>query len=73
MKGRIGDSTVIRSGLFVDNEIGVAVSGGMGEEMLKTAGSLLVVELMRNGRSPQKACEEAVQRIVSKGDQHKFF
>ncbi len=73
MRGRVGDSPVIGSGLFVDNEIGAAVATGMGEEVLKTVGSFLVVELMRNGMSPQKACEEAVSRIVRKGDRYKDF
>ncbi len=73
MKGRVGDSPIIGSGLFLDNEVGAAVATGMGEEVLKTVGSFLVVELMRNGMSPQKACEEAIHRIVKKGDRYKNF
>ncbi|GGG37879.1 asparaginase [Dokdonia pacifica] len=73
MKGRVGDSPIIGSGLFVDNEVGAAVATGMGEEVLKTVGSFLVVELMRNGMSPQKACEEAIHRIVKRGDRYKDF
>ena len=66
MQGRVGDSPIIGAGLFVDNEIGAATATGMGEAVLKTLGSFLVVELMRQGRSPQAACEEAVMRIVKK-------
>jgi N4-(beta-N-acetylglucosaminyl)-L-asparaginase len=66
MAGRVGDSPIIGSGLFIDNEVGGAVATGLGEEVIKTVGSFLVVELMRNGYSPQKACEEAIKRIVSK-------
>ena len=66
MQGRVGDSPIIGSGLFVDNEIGAAVATGMGEEVVKTVGSFLVVELMRQGKSPQEACQEAINRIVSK-------
>jgi len=66
MAGRVGDSPIIGSGLFVDNEIGAAVATGLGEEVLKTVGSFLIVELMRQGKSPQEACEEAINRIVSK-------
>ena len=73
MKGRVGDSPIIGSGLFLDNEIGGAVATGMGEEILKTVGSFLIVELMRNGMSPQEACEEAVHRIVKKNDRYKDF
>ena len=73
MKGRIGDSPIIGSGLFIDNEIGGAVATGMGEEVMKTVGSFLIVELMRNGMTPQEACEEAVRRIVTKNDKYKDF
>lgn len=66
MKGRVGDSPIIGSGLFIDNEIGGAAATGMGEEIMKTVGSFLIVELMRQGKSPQEACEEAVARIVKK-------
>ncbi|MFK8006715.1 MAG: isoaspartyl peptidase/L-asparaginase family protein [Saprospiraceae bacterium] len=66
MHGRVGDSPIIGAGLFVDNEIGAATATGMGEFVLKTLGSFLVVELMRQGRTPQEACEEAVMRIVKK-------
>ncbi|MGB3605521.1 isoaspartyl peptidase/L-asparaginase family protein [Psychroserpens sp.] len=73
MKGRIGDSAVIGAGLFLDNDIGGAVATGMGEEILKTVGSFLIVELMRNGMSPQAACEEAIRRIVTKNKGYKEF
>ena len=66
MAGRVGDSPIIGSGLFVDNEIGACVATGLGEEVVKTVGSFLVVELMRQGKSPQEACEEAIGRIVNK-------
>lgn len=66
MAGRVGDSPIIGGGLFVDNEIGGAAATGLGEEVLKTVGSFLIVELMRQGKSPQEACEEAIGRIVKK-------
>ncbi len=64
MRGRIGDSPIIGAGLFVDNEVGAATSTGLGEEVIRICGSHLVVELMRQGNSPQEACEKAVKRIV---------
>ena len=66
MHGRVGDSPIIGSGLYVDNGIGGAVATGLGEEVVKTVGSFLIVELMRQGHSPQKACEIAIKRIVYK-------
>lgn len=74
MAGRVGDSPVIGSGLFIDNEVGGCTATGMGEEVLKTVASFLVVELMRQGKSPQDACEEAIKRIVEKaGDRYTAF
>ncbi|BCY27456.1 isoaspartyl peptidase/L-asparaginase [Flavobacterium okayamense] len=64
MHGRVGDSPIIGAGLYVDNEIGAATATGHGEEVIRITGCHLVVELMRQGKSPQKACEEAVMRIV---------
>lgn len=64
MHGRVGDSPIIGAGLFVDNEVGAATATGHGEEMIRTVGTHLVVELMRQGRNPQQACKEAVERIV---------
>ena len=66
MHGRVGDSPIIGAGLFVDGEVGGAAATGSGELVMKTLGSFLVVEFMRNGMSPAKACEEAVKRIVKK-------
>ncbi len=73
MKGRVGDSPIIGSGLFIDNKIGGAVATGLGEEVVKTVGSFLVVELMRQGKSPQEACESAVKRIVKSNSQKDKF
>jgi N4-(beta-N-acetylglucosaminyl)-L-asparaginase len=66
MHGRVGDSPIIGAGLFVDNEIGAATATGLGELMMKTLSSFLIVELMRQGASPQEACEEAIARIARK-------
>ena len=73
MRGRVGDSPIIGSGLFIDNKVGGAVATGLGEEVVKTVGSFLVVELMRQGKSPQEACEAAVKRIVSSNSQENKF
>lgn len=71
MHGRVGDSPIIGAGLFVDNEIGAATATGHGEEVIRIAGCHLVVELMRQGLSPEKACKEAVERVYKK-QQHRI-
>jgi N4-(beta-N-acetylglucosaminyl)-L-asparaginase len=64
MHGRVGDSPIIGAGMFVDNQVGGCCATGMGEAVMKTLGSFLVVELMRQGASPQEACQQAVERII---------
>lgn len=66
MHGRVGDSPIIGAGLYVDNEVGAATATGVGETIIKICGSFLVVELMRQGRTPQEACEEAIDRLLKK-------
>jgi N4-(beta-N-acetylglucosaminyl)-L-asparaginase len=66
MRGRVGDSPIIGAGLYIDNEIGAATSTGVGEEVIRIVGCHLVVELMRQGNSPEQACKLAVQRIIEK-------
>jgi N4-(beta-N-acetylglucosaminyl)-L-asparaginase len=66
LHGRVGDSPIVGAGLYVDNEVGGATSTGVGEEVIRNVGSFLVVELMRQGLSPEDACKEAVKRIIKK-------
>ncbi|GBD91492.1 N(4)-(Beta-N-acetylglucosaminyl)-L-asparaginase precursor [bacterium BMS3Abin04] len=63
MPGRVGDSPIIGAALYVDNEVGAACATGLGENVIKTAGSFLVVEKMREGYSPLEACKIAVNRL----------
>jgi N4-(beta-N-acetylglucosaminyl)-L-asparaginase len=64
--GRVGDSPIIGAGLYVDGEVGCATCTGLGETVLRTLASFLAVERMRMGDSPQKACEEAIARLIHK-------
>ncbi len=62
--GRVGDSNIIGAGLYFDNEVGAVGDTGRGEEMIRSCGSFLGVEYMRNGMSPQEACEAVCKRII---------
>ncbi|MEZ4799183.1 MAG: N(4)-(beta-N-acetylglucosaminyl)-L-asparaginase [Flavobacteriales bacterium] len=64
IRGRVGDSPIIGAGLYVDNEVGGATGTGLGETVLRSCSAFLIVELMRQGASPQEACEEAIHRLV---------
>jgi N4-(beta-N-acetylglucosaminyl)-L-asparaginase len=65
LPGRVGDSPLIGAGLYVDNEAGAAGATGVGEEIIRIGASFFIVEQMRNGKTPQQACELAVQRVIS--------
>ncbi len=73
MHGRVGDSPITGAGLFVDNQVGAAVATGLGELVMRNLSTFLVVELMRNGLTPQEACKEAILRIVSKNPDYKDY
>ncbi len=64
--GRVGDSPIIGAGLYVDNAVGGATSTGWGEAVIRAVGCFLVVEFMRQGHSPEKACRLAVERVIEK-------
>ncbi len=66
MHGRVGDSPIIGAGLFVDNAVGAATSSGVGEEVIRICGTHLIIELMRFGYPPTKACTEAIRRVVER-------
>ena len=64
--GRVGDSPIIGAGLYVDNEVGAAAATGRGEDVIKSCSSFYMVMRMKEGRTPQQACEDAVHLIASK-------
>ena len=69
--GRVGDSPIIGAGLYVDGEIGGATATGWGEAVIRACGCHLVVELMRQGHSPEDACRLAVERVIAKNPDYR--
>ncbi len=65
MRGRVGDSPQVGSGLYVEAGVGGATSTGLGEEVTRVAGSARVVASMRGGSTAQQACEEVVRHIAT--------
>jgi N4-(beta-N-acetylglucosaminyl)-L-asparaginase len=61
--GRVGDSPIIGARLYVDNEVGAAGATGRGEDVIKACSSFFIVSRMREGRTPQEACEDALNEI----------
>src|SRR5690606_31317066 len=66
LPGRVGDSPIIGSGLYVDNEVGAAGATGIGENVMRYCASFLIVELMRGGLDPTTACQRVIERIVAR-------
>jgi isoaspartyl peptidase/L-asparaginase-like protein (Ntn-hydrolase superfamily) len=64
LPGRVGDSPILGGGLYVDNEVGAAGATGLGENVMRYCGTFLVVEMMRQGMTPEQACIEALRRIA---------
>jgi N4-(beta-N-acetylglucosaminyl)-L-asparaginase len=66
LNGRVGDSPIIGAGLYVDNEVGAAGATGRGEDVIKSCASYYMVLKMKEGRTPQQACEDALKMIVDR-------
>lgn len=64
-EGRVGDSPIIGSGLYVDSTIGGASATGLGEDIMKGCISYEIVSLMRK-HTPQEACNIAVKNLQEK-------
>ncbi len=62
--GRVGDSSIVGAGLYVDNEFGSCGGTGRGEATLKDLTSFAAVEFMRSGMSPVEAGLEALRRVA---------
>ena len=63
LPGRVGDSPIIGSGLYVDNQVGAAGATGIGENVMRYCASFMIVQFMREGSSPTEACERAIRQI----------
>jgi N4-(beta-N-acetylglucosaminyl)-L-asparaginase len=64
--GRVGDSPIIGAGLYVDNDVGACGSTGRGEANLQNCSCFMIVELMRDGLTPEQACLTMLQRVADK-------
>ena len=63
--GRIGDSPIVGAGQYCDNTVGAAGSTGRGEANIKVCGAFLIVEMMRQGMSPDQACMKTIDRVIA--------
>jgi N4-(beta-N-acetylglucosaminyl)-L-asparaginase len=66
LAGRVGDSPIIGAGNYCDNDVGAACATGIGELAIRNAASFAIVERMRAGVDPTRACQEILERMVKK-------
>ena len=71
--GRVGDSPILGAGLYVDNEVGAAGSTGRGEANLLACSSVMIVEYMRQGKTPEEACLLACKRIANQTKERRLL
>jgi N4-(beta-N-acetylglucosaminyl)-L-asparaginase len=64
LPGRVGDSPILGSGLYVDQRVGAAGGTGLGENAMRHCAAFQIVERMRDGLSPTEACAETLHRIA---------
>ena len=64
--GRVGDSPIVGSGFYADSQVGGAAATGLGEDLMKGCISYEIVRLMKEGMTPQAACEKAVYDLDQK-------
>ena len=64
--GRVGDSPIIGSGLYVDNELGAVGSTGTGENVMRWCAAFWITQLMGQGLSPTEACIKVIREIARK-------
>ncbi|GIY84509.1 n(4)-(Beta-N-acetylglucosaminyl)-L-asparaginase, partial [Caerostris extrusa] len=64
--GRVGDSPIPGSGVYVDQDVGGAAATGDGDVMLRFVPSYNTVENMRRGMNPTAAAQDSIKRIIAK-------
>lgn len=61
--GRVGDSPLIGSGTYADDGAGAVSTTGHGEGMIRLCIAHVVVDLMREGATPEQATRQAILRL----------
>jgi beta-aspartyl-peptidase (threonine type) len=58
--GRVGDSPLVGSGAYADDQVGAASATGWGEQIMAVVMSKTTIDIGRTKSDPGEACEEAV-------------
>ncbi len=66
LPGRVGDSPLIGSGVYADNQAGAVSMTGLGESIIRLAMAKHLVEALKNGQKPLTATRQALQSLVDR-------
>lgn len=64
--GRVGDSPLIGSGTYADDDAGAVSTTGHGEGMIRLCIAHSIADLMRAGSTPEQATRSAIGRLNAK-------
>lgn len=64
--GRVGDSAIIGSGLYADNQIGACSTTGDGESIMPVVLAKTAIDLLAEDRHPDEAAKKAIDTLKSK-------
>jgi N4-(beta-N-acetylglucosaminyl)-L-asparaginase len=64
--GRVGDSPIIGSGLYVDNQFGAAAATGLGEDIMRHCACYSVVSNIEAGMAPAEACVATLKKMAAR-------
>jgi beta-aspartyl-peptidase (threonine type) len=63
LPGRVGDSPLIGSGVYADNEAGAVTLTGWGESIIRAGLAKEICDRLASGLSPQRAAEWSLKRL----------
>lgn len=66
MPGRVGDSPLVGSGAYADNETGGASATGDGEQIMRVCLAKTVTDAIGQGMTAQEAADYAIKRLVDR-------
>ncbi|XP_062850918.1 N(4)-(Beta-N-acetylglucosaminyl)-L-asparaginase [Trichomycterus rosablanca] len=71
--GRVGDSPLPGCGIYADHTVGAAAASGDGDKIMCYCPSFQIVQLMRQGLSPEEACCSVLTDIKRRAGEEKCF
>ncbi|MCH7760381.1 isoaspartyl peptidase/L-asparaginase [candidate division TA06 bacterium] len=66
LPGRVGDTPIVGSGVYADNQVGAVSSTGMGESIIRVVLAKEICTTMEKGFSPLKASRRSLERMAKR-------